>query len=516
MVRRSRKMMTLVGVALGAVVAVAGCSSADSVARRAAAEATVPAWNAAATYKTAGTEVMYNGTKYANGWYAGPGACPVQADCPTLFEAGLWKVASSGSAKPHEFASYDYADLKAKYPKLGKCSEAQYAKSNVQSTVDQRIDGGNLESAAPSGGFGTADREALYREYMLPCKPELSSFKPENVKTVMGVLSEAKWDKFASTTAKGDLSMPKYRDADGTLRPWPADPDFASNAYSSFLSAAARYPYFCGEKGRFATVEESCAHEVAAVLAHAAQETGNGDVLQSFYWLREFGYVNGDSKFDTGCTAPFDCSKEWARYYGRGPKQLTYYYNYAGFSAAYFNGDYQFLLSYPDLVAYDPDLYFQSAVWFSMSGQPPKPSIHDVIVGRYQPTACVLVTDCSGVLYNAETGLKNAFGVSIEIVNGGPECRGRNTTQSENRTAGYGKALELLGASDQATGAAGCGFIASTSPDDAVSIFTNDKLAQRVSTWVDLAGKSCTAQDRGGAAMVSITAAGVLEACRGS
>lgn len=498
--------------AVSAAMLLAACSASNNSVTRDA--ASVPAWDPVATYGSAGTSVMYKGTQYSNAWYAGPGACPVEADCPSQYEAGLWR-ADSGPSQPHEFASYDHAALKSSYPALPNCTTNDYGQAAVKAAIDDRIASGDLKSAAPTGGFAAADHQALYREYMLPCKPDLTQATPDNVKTVEKVLTKATWDEFSAKIAQGDLSMPKYKDANGTQQSWPIDPAFSAKAHSSFLSAVARYPYFCGEQGHFSTIVEACRNEIAGILAHAAQETGNGDVKQSFYWLREFGQVNGPQGFKDGCAAPFDCSASFARYYGRGPKQLTYYYNYAGFSAAYFNGNYQFLLSYPDLVAYDPDLYFQSAVWFAMSSQPPKPSIHDVIVGRYRPSAgCVKGTDCSGVQFDGQTGLKNPFGVTIEIVNGGPECRGSNAVQSRNRTQGFSTALGILGAQNTDAGALGCDFIAITEPSPSVSIFANDKLAQRVNTWVDLAGGTCKAQAIGGAAMVSITANGVVDACK--
>ena len=232
--------------------------------------------------------------------------------------------------------------------------------------------------------------------------------------------------------------------------------------------------------------------------------------------------MNGASYFNTGCAKPFDCTKNsFARYYGRGPKQLTYYYNYAGFSAAYFNGDYQFLLSWPDMVAYDGKLYFASAIWFVMAHQSPKPSIHDVMLGRYQPTACKTSSDCNGLLYDATTGVKNNFNVTIEVVNGGPECRGKNAQSSANRSNGFIQMLDLLKAvkvGSELSPVSGCDFIANTNPDPNTSIFAADanlpKAGSQLKVLIDMSDSKCLAQSENGKAMISVTATGIVTACK--
>ncbi len=467
------------------------------------------------TYATAGTQVCYKGTTYTNSWYAGPDHCPVKDDCPSNFEDGLW-IPYDPSVK-HEFTYYDYPAIKASYPALKTCTAADYEQAAVVSLIDTSIANGSLTKAAPAGGFTEADRQALYREYMLPCSPDLSAFEPANVATVKRIMPQATWDSLASKTYDGDSSK-TYLNAAGQLVPWPAETGFKSNAYNHFLNAVARYPFFCGEKGYFSSVDEACKRELASLFAHAAQETGETQVTQSFYWLREYGFVNGTTYFKDGCTAPFDCSNSWARYYGRGPKQLTYYYNYAGFSAAFFNGNYNFLLQWPDIVAWDGTMFFTSAIWFVMNHQPPKPSIHDVMLGRYAPNvACTGGADCYGLAFDATTRVKNNFNVTIEIVNGGPECRGKNTQQSANRSNSFMQMLDLLKAvktGSELNPVSGCDFIAVTSPPASLPIFVNTSLNPKLSTWLDMSGSACTAQSTGGLAMISVTATGIVEACK--
>lgn len=468
------------------------------------------------TYQ-ANTVVTYKNATYVNGWWANPGQCPVQLDCISGFTAGLWKVYDP-SVK-HEFAYYNYPALKASYPTTPDCSENDYNLSTIQSLIDASISSGEMSHAAPSGGYNSADKEALYREYMLTCSPNLSTYTPANVALVQSIITPAVWDALASKIYTGDASL-FYMDADAQTAPWPAEANYKAESYNNFLTAIARYPYFCGEQGYFSSIEEACKRELSSLFAHASQETGNTDVTQSFYWLREYGYVNGatNSYFNTGCAKPFDCTTNgFARFYGRGPNQLTYFYNYAGFSAAYFNGNYNFLLLWPDLVAYDGEMYFQTVIFFVMSNQPPKPSIHDILLGRYQPSACVSTSDCAGLQYDATTGVLNNFDITIEAVNGGVECRPSSEEQykqaAQNRSTNYKGMLTRLNAtlSDAENNLPlGCEFITYVGN----SLFDQASAQSGLQTWLDMSQTSCLAQSLGGTAMVSVTAPGIVDACR--
>ena len=465
---------------------------------------------------SANAVVSYKSINYIAKYWASPGQCPLALDCPKLPDYP-W-IVYDPNAK-HEFDYYDYASIKStKYPTVNKCTANDYGLSSVQAVLAASIDTGEISKAAPGGKYKPEDREALYREYMLPCMPDLANLVPDNVATVKRVMPKSIWDKLADKTYSNDAAQ-KYLTADGTSASWPAEAGFKLDAYDNFLAAVARYPYFCGERGYFSSVDEACKRELASLFAHAAQETGNTSINQSFAWLREL-YVNGSSFFKDGCTAPFDCtSNGFARYYGRGPKQLTYYYNYAGFSAAYFKGDYKFLLLWPDMVAWDGKMYFESALWFVMTNQPPKPSIHDVMLGRYKPNkSCIEQKDCFGIQADAVSGVKNNFNVTIEVVNGGPECHGLNSKQSANRSTGYAQMLgtDLLAAQltdVEKNPVSGCDFIANNTPPTE-GAFTSALLAPNLNTWIDMSLSNCQAQAKGGAAMISVTAQGIVTACK--
>uniref|UniRef100_A0AC35G6J6 Glycoside hydrolase family 19 catalytic domain-containing protein n=1 Tax=Panagrolaimus sp. PS1159 TaxID=55785 RepID=A0AC35G6J6_9BILA len=72
-------------------------------------------------------------------------------------------------------------------------------------------------------------------------------------------------------------------------------------------------------------------------------------------------------------------------YFGRGPFQLSWNYNYGQFQHFLALNDIKVdLLSEPHLLLekMDPPLAMLSAIWFYMTPQPPKPSMHDIIMGR--------------------------------------------------------------------------------------------------------------------------------------
>ncbi|KAI9107396.1 hypothetical protein K1719_021433 [Acacia pycnantha] len=119
------------------------------------------------------------------------------------------------------------------------------------------------------------------------------------------------------------------------------------------------------------------------------------------------------------------------RYYGRGPIQLKWNYNY-GQAGTALGVD---LLNNPDLVATDPVLSFKVALWFWMTPQSPKPSCHDVITGRWTPSAA-----------DVAAGRLPGYGVVTNIIIGGLECgKGPDSTVDENRIGYFKRYCDMLG-----------------------------------------------------------------------
>ncbi len=508
----------------------------------------VPTYDPTLTYKPPAVGkpavlVQWAGVIYELGWWANSYNCPVASvdlkNC--VVTPNQWKVYDP-EVKP-EWAYYDYSTLVASYPNPTTCTKADYGTAAMVARVNASITSGDMSLAVTTTSpFTDAEKQALYREAMLPClPPDLSLVAdadlPPNVQVVKAVMPLATWKTFASKSATAEVN---------TLY----DSDFTdtSKTYWLFLAAVARFPYFCGEVGgrpvsatdstlvgAFPTIAEACKRELAALFAHAAQETGGGDPLNSFEYLREGGSY-GNKNYQPGvsdppCGAPFDCSNAWALYYGRGPKQVTHFYNYAGFSAARFvtSGtmkNFNYLLKWPDLVAYDTELYFLSGIWFMMANQPPKPSIHEIILHRYAPpsTKCTEAT-CGGLAYDATMGLTHPFTATIEIINGGIECRrGKDNIGPTHRSQSYSSVLTALQATltpEEQDLPVGCASIIQYACPDLTAkcsgdtLFSWPALDPGFRTWVDLSTKTCLAQNYGGAATVSVTAPGIVAACKG-
>jgi len=111
-------------------------------------------------------------------------------------------------------------------------------------------------------------------------------------------------------------------------------------------------------------------------------------------------------------------------YRGRGPKQLSYNYNYGQFSNDYC-GDKSILLQNPEWVATNPNLAWMSSLWFWFTGgacdreggEVCKPSPHNVFTGKQERSP-------SDVAANRQYGL----GWATNVVNGGLECGGGTDT----------------------------------------------------------------------------------------
>jgi hypothetical protein len=190
--------------------------------------------------------------------------------------------------------------------------------------------------------------------------------------------------------------------------------------YDAFIKAAAYFPLFAGEGS-----PEMRKRELAAFFAHSAHETTNGGpgsaggaYAWGLFYTEEMGCGDGHcTVYNTAGTSTYNPAPGKS-YYGRGPLQLSYAYNYG------LAGDEMHLplLAHPELVSHDGVIAFRAAIWFWMRAQPPKPSCHDVIGGKWTPAA-----------EDVRLGRKPGFGMTINIINGGTECRGKDVTIKANR-----------------------------------------------------------------------------------
>ncbi|XP_074283910.1 acidic endochitinase SP2-like [Silene latifolia] len=165
----------------------------------------------------------------------------------------------------------------------------------------------------------------------------------------------------------------------------------------AFLNAIGNYPQF-GTSGS----NDDNLKEIAAFFAHAAHETGR------FCHIEENdGAATNDAYCDASNTQ-YPCVPG-KKYYGRGPLQLSWNYNYgaAGQSIG-FDG-----LNAPETVANDVVTSFKAALWFWMT------NVHSV--------------------------LNQGFGASIRAINGALECNGQNQAEANDRIQLYQQYCSAFG-----------------------------------------------------------------------
>src|SRR5258708_1407057 len=134
--------------------------------------------------------------------------------------------------------------------------------------------------------------------------------------------------------------------------------------YEAFIKAAAYFPLFAGEGS-----PEMRKRELAAFFAHAAHETTNGGpgaaagaYAWGFFYIEELGCKDGHcTVYNTGGSSPYQPAPGKS-YYGRGPLQLSYAYNY-GLAGAEMGLP---LLAHPESVSQDGVIAFRAALWFWM------------------------------------------------------------------------------------------------------------------------------------------------------
>ncbi|KAL2603069.1 hypothetical protein R1flu_017240 [Riccia fluitans] len=184
--------------------------------------------------------------------------------------------------------------------------------------------------------------------------------------------------------------------------------------YDALILAGNKFPKFGTEGNNLVRLRE-----IAAFAAHVQQETAG------LVYIRE---INQSSDYCDATNKMWPCAPG-QKYFGRGPIQLSWNFNYGPAGKA-LNED---ILAKPDLVAQDPVLAFSTALWFWTTPRQGIPSIHNVLVGKYNPSKQDLAK-----------GRYPGFGLTILIVNGGIEC-GKVTPQATNRVQYFKDRVALLG-----------------------------------------------------------------------
>ncbi|KAI1707731.1 chitinase class I domain-containing protein [Ditylenchus destructor] len=232
-------------------------------------------------------------------------------------------------------------------------------------------------------------------------------------------------------------------------------------SYEGFVIAARYFPGFGTTSPQNGLSEkENTRRDVATFLAHAIQETGLNDIsLYSggrseaqadncfyrgglFNWF-EGGPVSaflnpsspgyqpkdGDQCYVNGryCSPSefYPCGNGTSGdyyescYFGRGAIQISYNYNYGQFQDWLATQNIHVdLLTNPNLVmtSTNPPLALMASLWFYMTPQPPKPAMHDIILGRWVAGSVNEAAGYSGPI----------FGPTSLVINN--ECMGEDPT----------------------------------------------------------------------------------------
>ncbi len=172
--------------------------------------------------------------------------------------------------------------------------------------------------------------------------------------------------------------------------------------YTGLVTAANFYPAFAGT-GTLDTKKR----EAAAAMANFAHETGG-------LW-----YITEIAK-NTYCDATntqYPCAPG-QQYYGRGPIQLSWNFNYGAAGAALGLP----LLANPSLAEQDASVAWKTALWYWMTQKGPGTMTpHDAMVNGY------------------------GFGETIRSINGALECNGGNSAQVQSRVNYYNSFIAILG-----------------------------------------------------------------------
>ncbi|MEV8452708.1 chitinase [Streptomyces sp. NPDC052095] len=175
--------------------------------------------------------------------------------------------------------------------------------------------------------------------------------------------------------------------------------------YSGLTDALGAYPQFANSGSD--TIRK---REAAAFLANVSHETGG------LKYVVEQNTANYPHYCDT--SQPYGCPAGQAAYYGRGPLQLSWNFNYKAAGDA-LGID---LLNDPYKVEKDPAVAWKTGLWFwnTQSGAGTM-TAHDAIVND------------------------KGFGETIRSINGALECNGNNPDQRDDRINLYKQFASVLG-----------------------------------------------------------------------
>ncbi|MBV2357072.1 chitinase [Streptomyces sp. J2-1] len=177
--------------------------------------------------------------------------------------------------------------------------------------------------------------------------------------------------------------------------------------YSGLTAALSAYPGFANTGS-----DQTKKQEAAAFLANVNHETGG------LVYVVEQNTANYPTYCDWGQS--YGCPAGQAAYYGRGPIQLSWNFNYKAAGDA-LGID---LLNNPYLVQNDASVAWKTGLWYwNTQNGPGSMTAHNAMVNGA------------------------GFGQTIRSINGSLECDGRNPAQVQSRVDAYQRFASILGVS---------------------------------------------------------------------
>lgn len=175
--------------------------------------------------------------------------------------------------------------------------------------------------------------------------------------------------------------------------------------YGGLTTALSSYPGFANSGS-----DEVKKREAAAFLANVSHETGG------LVYIKEVNEANYPHYCDR--TQPYGCPAGQAAYYGRGPIQLSWNFNYKAAGDA-LGID---LLNNPHLVEQNASVAWRTGLWYwNTQNGPGTMTPHNAIVNGA------------------------GFGETIRSINGAIECNGGNPAQVQSRINKFTQFTQILG-----------------------------------------------------------------------
>ena len=355
-----------VAVALSTIT-VTGVAAAVLSMTSASAAACAKAWDSSSVY-WGGSSVSYDGHNYRAKWWT-------QNENPVDNPTGVWE-------------------------NQGTCGGSSSSGSSGTSTE------GSCSAAAWVAGkeYKTGDVVSYTNGKLYKASHDNPGYDP--------TISTWYWDPYAcgSTSAPSDTAPPASSTGFVVSQAqfeqmFPNRNSFYT--YSGLVKALSAYPAFANTGSD--TVKKQ---EAAAFLANIDHETGG------LVHIVEQNTANYPHYCDSGQS--YGCPAGQAAYYGRGPIQLSWNYNYKAAGDA-LGID---LLNNPSLVQTDASVAWKTGIWYWMTR-----------TGPGTMTGHQAMVNGSG------------FGETIRSINGSLECNGGNPAQVQSRVQAYERFAKVLGVS---------------------------------------------------------------------